>query len=122
MIRPVLGRIPQFIGALLSIGLAGYLSLTQPGMCPYWLVADPTFLSAPVMEHGAEHAAHHHHDHDQNRHNFVATVGPATSHILQSVTAWLALLLAAALKFTLPENWLPPLGWQMLPPFPPPRF
>ncbi|MBL8057146.1 MAG: hypothetical protein JNK29_10635, partial [Anaerolineales bacterium] len=56
--------------------LAGYLSLAQPGLCPYWLVADVSLLTAEAAAADG-HAHHHTHDHNQQREYFVVTTAPA---------------------------------------------
>lgn len=98
----------------LAAFLAGYLFLVQPGMCPYWLVADPALL-------GSASATHAQHDHAESQSLFQTTVTLGLPQVLVSAAAWLAVLAAAALRRptnsppVFPAEWRPPL-WS-----PPPR-
>lgn len=105
------------LGRLLGlISLAAYLSLAQPGLCPYWLVGDLSFLIAPAADD-----AHAHHNHDAGRERSVAVTAPALPQSVPAAATLLAALAAAALIWRLNEAPLLLTGWRARPHLPPPR-
>lgn len=99
-------------------GLAGYLCLAQPGLCPYWMIGDLSLLAAADAEHTHQPAAHHH---DQSRDYFLTATAPAVPQVVLSAAALLALLAAAARLEIVADRRLTALPWRPLPLFPPPR-
>jgi hypothetical protein len=100
--------------------LAGYLSLAQPGLCPYWLVGDVSALAADVAGHDPDEPQPHH-DHNQQRDYFLATTAPALPQPVLAVASLLAALAAGALVVSLAECGLQAAAGHPLRLTPPPR-
>ncbi len=109
-------RLLHGFDTLAVLFLAAYLCLAQPGLCPYWMVADPSILAA-----ADEEAGHTHHDHNQQRESFVTVSAPALPQAALTATALLALLADAALKLILADGRLVVSGWHPPTQLRPPR-
>lgn len=94
-------RLARFGSVCLRAFLAAYLWLAQPGLCPYWLVADTAPLSAPASGDG--HTSQHH-DHNEHRQLFVTTTAPALPQPLLPLHTLLAWLAASAPRLPAAEE------------------